>query len=228
VASMAIYYDPMNQIPTFAHVRFAFNQTYVDWIKAAVPSRNRNWNPVDKHWEVRDDPGVLGGLVSWVDTVEDWFRQEFPASPITRQTATSQNAPPQQGAPTPGNPQNQQTNFTSGSWSFNQQYTPGAGPAQGNRGGGPPRGRSSSQSSAWTKGPSQSGQRKTVPPAVSGSTSAAKSDYEILMLRDGAPFALVKTVYRWWAKELHPDVGGDPLRMTEINLAYGRLQKASK
>ena len=48
----------------------------------------------------------------------------------------------------------------------------------------------------------------------------------MLGLLDGVPIALVEVAYRFWVKELHPDVGGDPEQMQEVNVAYAAIKKA--
>jgi len=56
-------------------------------------------------------------------------------------------------------------------------------------------------------------------PAVEvASDTAAK-----LFLLEGAPIELVQAAYRIMAKKHHPDIGGDPLKMAEINTAYKEL-----
>jgi len=44
-----------------------------------------------------------------------------------------------------------------------------------------------------------------------------------LFLLEGAPIELVQAAYRIMAKKHHPDIGGDPLKMVEINAAYKEL-----
>jgi hypothetical protein len=44
------------------------------------------------------------------------------------------------------------------------------------------------------------------------------------MLRLASP-AIVKKVYRLIAQEIHPDRGGDPAKMTELNLAWDEIRK---
>jgi curved DNA-binding protein CbpA len=49
----------------------------------------------------------------------------------------------------------------------------------------------------------------------------------VLWLRPGAPWPVVKAVYRSLAAVHHPDRGGDPVKMQEINAAYAVLRRAS-
>uniref|UniRef100_A0A6M3L7V7 Putative chaperone n=1 Tax=viral metagenome TaxID=1070528 RepID=A0A6M3L7V7_9ZZZZ len=44
-----------------------------------------------------------------------------------------------------------------------------------------------------------------------------------LMLVEGAPMELIRAAYRVLSVKHHPDKGGDPERMKEINLAYKEL-----
>lgn len=49
------------------------------------------------------------------------------------------------------------------------------------------------------------------------------SAWEILWLRPGAPFEVLRAAYRALAQLHHPDVGGDTRKMQKINSAYERL-----
>ena len=49
--------------------------------------------------------------------------------------------------------------------------------------------------------------------------------YQVLWLRTGASMDEVKKAYRSLALKHHPDRGGDPAKMVEINEAYESLMK---
>lgn len=52
---------------------------------------------------------------------------------------------------------------------------------------------------------------------------ADSSVWAKLFLLEGAPIEVIHSVYRTLAKLYHPDRGGDPTKMTEINVAYKEL-----
>jgi len=49
--------------------------------------------------------------------------------------------------------------------------------------------------------------------------------YRVLGLDPSAPDDVVRLVYRHLARQHHPDRGGDPARMAEINRAYQQIAK---
>lgn len=49
--------------------------------------------------------------------------------------------------------------------------------------------------------------------------------WALLYLRQGAPQAIIKAVWRELAKELHPDRGGDEEQFKKVKAAYERLTK---
>jgi hypothetical protein len=56
-----------------------------------------------------------------------------------------------------------------------------------------------------------------------GTTASALISVEpcrTLHLAPSAPAGLIDAAYRWWAKQLHPDHGGDGEAMRRVNAAY--------
>lgn len=56
----------------------------------------------------------------------------------------------------------------------------------------------------------------------------AASPFEILGVSPSAPMEVITAAYRALAAKHHPDRGGDPQKMQEINIAYEAIQKARK
>lgn len=79
------------------------------------------------------------------------------------------------------------------------------------------------QQSTWDKQQSSRAQPPPFPPPPKSS-----SDWDTLYLRTGASLRLIDSAYRWWAKQSHPDAGGNAQRMQEINSAYERLKKVAR
>lgn len=65
------------------------------------------------------------------------------------------------------------------------------------------------------------------PPSPRGAPSGGSSPYDVLMLRPGAPPALVKAAYRVLAQLHHPDRGGTTAVMQRLNAAYEALGKGA-
>jgi hypothetical protein len=51
------------------------------------------------------------------------------------------------------------------------------------------------------------------------SASTVEAAYALLCLTADAPDGLIDAAYRWWSKELHPDLGGDGTHMASVNAA---------
>jgi hypothetical protein len=56
------------------------------------------------------------------------------------------------------------------------------------------------------------------------SASAVEAAYSLLCVTVDAPDGLIDAAYRWWAKELHPDIGGDGAHMASVNAAIGVIR----
>ena len=56
----------------------------------------------------------------------------------------------------------------------------------------------------------------------------ARDPYEILGVRPDAPFADIEDMYKIKARRLHPDAGGDPEAMAELNKAFEEIKLRSK
>lgn len=56
-------------------------------------------------------------------------------------------------------------------------------------------------------------------------TAAPPSDYEVLFVTRNAPKEVIDAAYKALSKLYHPDRGGDPQRMVQLNVAYGRIKK---
>lgn len=52
--------------------------------------------------------------------------------------------------------------------------------------------------------------------------------YGRLCLTTSAPAGLVDTVYRWWARQLHPDAGGEHAAMVAVNAAMGIIRQQAE
>lgn len=56
---------------------------------------------------------------------------------------------------------------------------------------------------------------------------ALADPYRVLCVTPEAPPELIDLAYRYWAKRVHPDRGGNHESMVKINLAYEQLQGRS-
>ena len=50
--------------------------------------------------------------------------------------------------------------------------------------------------------------------------------YKTLLLQPNAPIDVIRSMYRFLAKTHHPDKGGNPEAMKNINIAYGLIETA--
>ncbi len=66
-------------------------------------------------------------------------------------------------------------------------------------------------------------------PEAAGATLAVHSHeaFETLFLLPGAPDSVVEAAYRALAKIYHPDMGGDPKRMMELNEARAAIKASA-
>jgi hypothetical protein len=58
-----------------------------------------------------------------------------------------------------------------------------------------------------------------------GSASTVEAAYALLCVTADAPDGLVDAAYRWWSKQLHPDLGGDGAHMASINSAIAVVRE---
>ena len=59
-----------------------------------------------------------------------------------------------------------------------------------------------------------------------GQAAGQRDPHEVLGVRPDSPHAVAEAAYRALAKEAHPDAGGSPELMTELNAAIGALRNA--
>jgi hypothetical protein len=69
---------------------------------------------------------------------------------------------------------------------------------------------------------------KKDPFAAGGRSQKPKSCFEKLHLQEDVPIPVLTAAFRALIKLHHPDVGGDPKRMVEVNVAYEEALKIKK
>jgi hypothetical protein len=64
----------------------------------------------------------------------------------------------------------------------------------------------------------------TTTPHTTSDPSVARA-YAALWLKPGAPLSVVRAAYRSLAAQTHPDIGGSPSAMRQLNTAYETLRR---
>ena len=67
-----------------------------------------------------------------------------------------------------------------------------------------------------------------LPPPTPGPTSTTDGPddpYMVLGVHRNTPPDIIRAVYLAWAKNHHPDVGGDPEQFKKVNVAYDEIKK---